>query len=296
LHQLARHQWGWPARPTPSSTLLLVGRRALRERGWLRLRRISPYRRLPDAQPTLSRRPRTGSRLSVLSGLPLCDGRPDRPHAPWRDRRRLRSQVSDVSDENGTLQLIAEHLASAVAPLDEAFREVDAFRALMLRLGYEVDGLPPAYTNVADQALAAVSAATALADGAELEEIVALLRSVGAVYESVDALTQAPPGVDAAEFLPEIARNLFEYLLAEYLQTEHPAVHSALELLGVIHFEDVPGSGSRPGFVRTRFEWERIPEMLSDPARIPEEVFGWGTDDFDFGKVAEILSELALGL
>lgn len=201
-----------------------------------------------------------------------------------------------MSDENGTLQLIAEHLASAVAPLDEAFREVDAFRALMLRLGYEVDGLPPAYTNVADQALAAVSAATALADGAELEEIVALLRSVGAVYESVDALTQAPPGVDAAEFLPEIARNLFEYLLAEYLQTEHPAVHSALELLGVIHFEDVPGSGSRPGFVRTRFEWERIPEMLSDPARIPEEVFGWGTDDFDFGKVAEILSELALGL
>lgn len=201
-----------------------------------------------------------------------------------------------MSDENGTLQVIAEHLASAVAPLDEAFRDVETFRVFMLRLGFKVDGLPPAYTDVADDALAAVSAATALADGAELQEIVALLRAVGTVYESAASLSEAPPGVDPAEFLPDIARNLFEYLLAEYLQAELPAAFSALEAFGVIRFEDVEPTGTRPGFVRTRFEWERIPEVLSDPASIPEEVFGWGSPEFDFPMVAEILSEMAIGL
>ena len=141
---------------------------------------------------------------------------------------------------------------------------------------------------VADAAADAVAAASALADDAELAEVVALLDAVGAVYRAVDDLTVAPPGADPGDFLPVIARELFEYLLADHLAKKAPGFLWALHGLGVIDFEPVAPAGGRPGFVRTRFAWELLPEALSDPGAIPAELFGWGTPDFDFARVAEI--------
>jgi hypothetical protein len=201
-----------------------------------------------------------------------------------------------MSDDRGTLQAIAEHLAAAVAPLDRAFRDADSFRLLMWRLGWDAQGLPPAYVAVADAVVTAVDEAEALADRAELDEILALVDAVGDVYTSIDSLAAAPPGVDPGVFLPELARNLFEYLLDDYLRSRLATLAMAFELLGVIRFEDVEPAGARPGFVRTRFEWERIPEALSDPASIPSDVVGWGTAQFDFRKAAELVSELAEAL
>ncbi|HEY7618112.1 MAG TPA: DUF6603 domain-containing protein, partial [Solirubrobacteraceae bacterium] len=203
-----------------------------------------------------------------------------------------------MSDDRGTLQSVAEHLAAALEPLDRSFRDEESFRMLMWRLGWGVDGLPPAYVDIADAAITAVEAAEALADGAQLDEVFAVIEAVGHVYTSLDGLGSAPPGVDPGEFLPEIARSLFEWLLDDYLRREVPQLASWLELLGVVRFENVAPAGTRPGFVRTRFEWELFPKALSDPATIPTDVVGWGTADFDFRKTAELLSELtaAMGL
>jgi hypothetical protein len=199
-------------------------------------------------------------------------------------------------DERSTLQVVARHLAAAVEPLDRDFRDVESFRSLMWRLGWDAQDLPASYLAAADAALTAVAAAEALADDAELGEVLALVDAVGDVYAAVDGLAEAPAGVDAGGFLAEIARSLFEYLLAEYLLAQVPRLFSALELFGVIRFENIEPSGTRPGFVRTRFEWERIPEALGDPASIPADVLSWGTADFDFRKSSELLSELTLAL
>ena len=112
---------------------------------------------------------------------------------------------------------MADHLAQAVGPLDRMLRDPEAFAMLMGRVGWEAEELPPSYAAVADAAAEAVRAAGALADGAELVEVVALLEAVGAVYRAVDDLTEAPPGADPGAFLPVIARDLFEYLLADHL-------------------------------------------------------------------------------
>jgi len=199
-----------------------------------------------------------------------------------------------VSDR-GTLQVVAQHLAAAVEPLDRGFRDAESFRLLMWRLGWDVQGLPPAYVAVADAAVTAVAAAEALADDAELDEVIALIEAVGDVYTAVEALGDVPPGFDPAA-LGELARNLFEYLLAEYLLGQVPKLFSALELFGVIRFEAVEPAGTRPGFVQTRFEWERLPRALADPASIPADVLGWGTAEFDFRRTAELLGELTLAL
>ena len=47
---------------------------------------------------------------------------------------------------------------------------------------------------MADAAADAVAAASALADDAELTEVIALLDAVGAVYRAVDDLTRRRPG------------------------------------------------------------------------------------------------------
>lgn len=109
--------------------------------------------------------------------------------------------------EPGSLRLIAEHLAGAVAPLERAFRDETAFRTLMRRLGWSVRDLPVAYVAIADGAAAAVAALDALAEDAELPALLELIDRVGSVYRSLDGLAVAPGGVDAAAFRAEIGRE-----------------------------------------------------------------------------------------
>lgn len=198
--------------------------------------------------------------------------------------------------ERGTLQAIAEHLAAALEPLDEGFRDNEEFRDLIWQLGFEARSLPAGYTAIADAAAATVDAAAALADEAELEEIVALLVAVGDVYRSLDALQTAPDGVDPGEFLAEIGRNLFEYLLADHLYRALPKLASTLELLGVLRFDYEAASGTRPDRVITRFEWGLIPTVFGDPGAAPARLLGWGGDEFDFERAAELLIELTTAI
>src|SRR5262249_7906693 len=147
---------------------------------------------------------------------------------------------------------LARHLVQAVQPLADAFSDVDAFKALMLQLGWEVQNLPPSYAAVADKVTPAVTALERLTDGATIEEILAAVSRAGDVYRAVGALTDAPTGVDPSVFLPELARRVLEYLLGRQLLTEAPDWYAALEALRIVAHEDHPPAGGRPGFVRVR--------------------------------------------
>jgi hypothetical protein len=191
-----------------------------------------------------------------------------------------------------TLRALADHLVRALRPLDAAFRDPQAFEQLMFRLGWAVDGLPPQYVTIADQVVQAAEAVDALAGDATPDEVVAVIGKAGDVYRSVRALSVAPPGVDPGTFLPEIGRRLFELLLAEDLRLEAPRWYSTLVSLGVVGYEDTPAVAGRPGYSRLRFDWDQIPAILSDPSLIPQRLYGWGTPDFSFPKLAVVLAPL----
>jgi hypothetical protein len=197
---------------------------------------------------------------------------------------------------DGTLGRIAHHLVGAVRPLEDAFDDADSFRVLMLQLGWDVPGLPPSYRGVADKVVQAVDALETLGDEAGVDQLLAVIDKVGAVHRALDTLTEAPGGVDPAVFLPELARRLFEYLLGRQLLAEAPGWYGTLETLGIIALDRQDPVGDRPGFARTRFDWDQIPAILADPALIPARVYGWGTPHLDFPKLAELLAEVALGL
>src|SRR5262249_13043116 len=71
-----------------------------------------------------------------------------------------RAQMAD----RGTLELIATHLGLAMRPLRDDISDLDHFKQFMYTLGWEVDDLPPAYTALATDVNAVVSAVRGLGD------------------------------------------------------------------------------------------------------------------------------------
>ena len=102
--------------------------------------------------------------------------------------------------------------------------------------------------------------------------------------------------MDAAAFLAEIGERLFEILLTDYLASEQPAAFNLLSTLNVIEVENIEPTAERRGHVRTRFKWEEIPRIITDPASLPEVVYGWGTPDLDFHLLSEHVGELLFAL
>jgi hypothetical protein len=190
---------------------------------------------------------------------------------------------------------LATHLALAMRPLGDAVADLDAFKQLMLKLGWKVEDLPPAYGQLATQVEALVTAALAL-DDPDLDQIVALLGRVKSLIAAVQGITTAPAGVDAGAFLADIGERLFELLLVEYLVAEVPFLAHALQLLGVIRFAVNAPTATRPGFTETRFLFAELANVVADPLSIPRRVYGWGTDDLDFELVADQVQELLLAL
>ena len=197
-----------------------------------------------------------------------------------------------MKNERGTLESLARHLVAALEPLRRAVSDENAFRALMLRLGWETTGLPPAYTSMGDAIAEAAQAVKALSDDPEPGELVDLLFKTKTAYEKIRGIDSAPPGVDAGAFLTEIGERLFEILLTDYLAAEQTAIFNLLSILNVIEVENREPTAQQRGHVRTRFKWEEIPKIISEPASLPERVYGWGTPDLRFQLLAEHVGEM----
>ena len=197
-----------------------------------------------------------------------------------------------MTEARGTLESLARHLVAALEPLRRAFSDEDAFKALMLRLGWETSGLPPAYTELANAVADAASTADALGDEPSPEEIVLLLEKASAAYDKITSIAATPPGIDAAAFLAEIGERLFELLLTDYLAAEQPALFNLFSVLNVIEEEDLPATPQKRGHTRTRFKWREIPEIIRDPMSLPARVYGWGTPELKFPLLLQHIGEL----
>ena len=132
----------------------------------------------------------------------------------------------------------------------------------------------------------------ALGSDPSIAQIEELVQSVAAAYSAIQGIQTAPPGVDAGAFLAEIGERLFELLLTQYLAAELPAAYNLLSGLKVIELEHSAAAPDRPSFMRVKFQWAEIPKIVTEPAKIPERVYGWGTPDFDAALVLDHLTEL----
>jgi hypothetical protein len=194
-----------------------------------------------------------------------------------------------VSEERSTLEALARALAGAVEPLRQWVLDLDHFRTLMFRLGWEVESLPPSFAALADAATRVADSVDALAEDPDLQTVLGLIEQVGDVYRAIRSIDAAPAGVDSGAFLAEIRETLFETLITERLVAMAPGGLSALEALGIVVHEDQPAVPGRPAFVRTRLRLGRIPEILEHPQDIPAQIYAAGGAQFAFDLLAEHL-------
>jgi len=201
-----------------------------------------------------------------------------------------------MSDQPGTLETIARHLALAVQPLRDAVADLTAFKRLMYRMGWNVQSLPPAYAalaTLADDASTALAAIETSSGAAQLARVLDLLEKVRALYQAIKTLADAPAGVDASAFLAEVPERLFELLLVDYLAATLLPFHDALVTLGIIEPQVNAAAAGRPPNLRTRLNFERVRDLISDPLSIPRLVYGWGDNSLDtvklFGHLREVL-------
>jgi hypothetical protein len=200
-----------------------------------------------------------------------------------------------MAEDSSTLRLIARHLALAIRPLEQVVQDPESFAAFMMRMGWEAQDVPPQFSALATDVVQATSSLEALADEATPSEIFDVIIAAGNVYRRLQAITQAPSGVDssdASEFLARLAGNTFEYI-AEVA----PSVYNALSGLGIIQTISVSPTATRPGYLAVRLSADRLREALAEPHLISQRVYGWGGDDFAFQPLAGYAVELfrALG-
>lgn len=201
-----------------------------------------------------------------------------------------------MSDARGTLGDIARHLALAAGPLKDVVSERERFRAFLYQLGWNATNVPPEYIQLANAVDTALDKLDALSDPPEPQQITELVDAVRDVHSTIMSISVAPPGVDPAAFLAEIGERLFENLLTSYLAEALPGTYATLQALDVIHLDPVRATGNRPSFIRVRLDWGAIPKIVTEPATLPERVYGWGTATLDGHRIIDHLSSLFFAL
>ncbi len=154
-----------------------------------------------------------------------------------------------MADDTDTLAQLATEVANALAPLTAALAEPENFGTLAAELGWTLDDIP---TPISAVGTALSDLATLLESGIDASSASSAVGAIRAVVQAVQAIANQPPSafpatVDPVIFAAEFPTQLVDFLIVDYLMSQHPPWGQVLHLLGVIRLEDVAAAGSRPG-------------------------------------------------
>src|SRR5262245_1988198 len=113
-----------------------------------------------------------------------------------------------MREKPGTIELLGTHVTQALRPFRDALQSDAAFRQFLRRLGWNATGMPPAYGSIGVSIDAAGLKLDGLGPSPDLGAATALLKAAKDAYDSLQAISVAPPGVNAAAFLAEIRERL----------------------------------------------------------------------------------------
>lgn len=114
-----------------------------------------------------------------------------------------------------------------------------------------------------------------------ISDIIDAVKGIVKTIKALDGLDLPSVEID----VNSLGEALLDVLIIEYLKDYQPTVYNMGRLAGIfVENEDKPDD--------VRFE--KIPELLKEPNKIPAEVFGWGTENFKSGVVLYYLRLLTL--
>jgi hypothetical protein len=196
-----------------------------------------------------------------------------------------------MADDSDIVDLIAEELGRAFAPLVEAMSSDGAMRSLLLQLGWDLTATP-APLRALDGPLRGLG--DALGDPeAPPPDTGLLIRAIGGVVGGVNAI-----GDGADQLATELPRQLLDFLVVEYLLGSLPIAGHALRTVGIIRFEPREAAGGRPAYLHRSIAWEDLLKVTDDPGAVFRNAYGWGTADLDHAELLDAVRGLlvAVGL
>jgi hypothetical protein len=206
-----------------------------------------------------------------------------------------------MSDQD-TFALLVQEAARVLSPLRVAISSRQHFKTFMARLGWTADDIPQPLQDLSADLDTLITRLKAVTDGdVGIAALDALRQAVVDVIDSVKAISTAPDGLFPPHFIAdnfkaEFPAQLVTYLLVEYLSVNHPTAVFALRALGVIERRYEPPTGNRRPFIRDRFQFSNLSQVLEDPSVVFRNAFGWGTDNPDYDSLFEQLDNLLIYL
>jgi len=199
-------------------------------------------------------------------------------------------------NQQGTLEIIVREFTEVIEPLRLAVYDLDNFKSFMRNVGWDVEDLPPDYANLVNDIDHLISSVNALGDSPDIKDILNILDSIKGLFTTIKSLSNAPAGVVGSDFLSEFSERLFEFLFIDYLRRSLPNVYYALEILGIIRQQEHLETPTRPAYIRVALDTNKVSTVLKDPTEFLDSVFNWGTSDFGYNNLIEILFELFVSL
>lgn len=195
--------------------------------------------------------------------------------------------------QQDALQSILAQTGVALSPLrtiNSQERAVTFFR----QLGYDFSpaAFGAALPELASAAGSMASAVQSLATASSGEEVAGgvanLLRYIAEMAAKISQLHgQLQANAPAVPNLSDLPRRLTDFLLLDFLDHQNQTTHEVLLLLGMIEHNPIPEGGVP---VR-RINWERIPDFLSNPGKIADDVYQWNSN-FDTTRFLERLERV----
>src|SRR5262245_19635248 len=192
------------------------------------------------------------------------------------------------------LQTVLTQAGLALAPL-RAIKTADQATVLFRKLGYEIpagafETEVSTLSTGAGELIDAVRQLTAAGDDAATVTAIAnLFTSLDAVVNAIEQLHDQikATGGSVIPNIEDLPRRLADFLLLDFFDRQRPDLHATLHLLGLIEYEP----NRSPGQPMRLVNWDRFPQIFTDPARIANDTYHWDTE-FDFDKFLVRLEQM----
>jgi hypothetical protein len=212
---------------------------------------------------------------------------------------------------------LAQGLAGALRPLASALEAADdTMPQLAAELGYELPSVPPSLATLKDSGDRLTgslddlnNAAIALAEetGSQDDVLSAagmLLLDVGLTLGNIEELrnklgTELPATfVAATNIAQDFPTRLYEFLVHTALTSQLPLTAHILNFFGIIEAlpQDADPAKFQPEFTLRRLRFDRIAQLLQDPAGLFRDVYGWGTPKLDVKRLFDALRLMSFHL
>jgi hypothetical protein len=121
-----------------------------------------------------------------------------------------------------------------------------------------------------------------------------LVDGLKAIVTQIRAAISTPPGglpapLNDPAFWSDSAVTLIDKTFIESIEQRQPVLFAAMMLIGFFDISKAtPASANRKPYTRYSVNWDRLPQLLSDPEGLVRSVYGWGSAALDTGRFVDV--------